>query len=307
VATDHPAEEGDATTMTGPEAAAVGAGIVLAGAAGLLPPRFGAAAVPILGGILGATLGFAPNVVLAPGCAYLFVALTRALVLERATRKRMAASFAATRAAETREAVLSERTRIAGDIHDVVAHTVSALLVQLTAVRSLLDDHPVDVPRIRLMIDRSVEVARASMHESQTVVGALRGAAPGWPQIRQLVEDFAATASLSYEVSLPDPPPALHPDAALAMYRTVQEALTNIVRHSQARLVRVESRLDDADVVTTVEDIAGPGREPAPTLPSGGQGLAILRDRVAAAGGHLVAGPTPTGFRVRLSLPTAGR
>ncbi|MFF9815197.1 sensor histidine kinase [Streptomyces sp. NPDC014006] len=279
-------------------------GCLAAAAAGLLSPRFGAPLAVAVGlGLVGA--GFFPAVVLSPLCAYLVVALSLAVVRERATRRRLEASSAAARAAQTREAVLGERTRIAGDIHDVVAHSASALLVQLMAARSLLEDDPVDVPRLRAMLDRGVEVARASMHETQTVLSALRGGAPDWAQVRQLANDFAMTSGLSCEIVLPDPPPALEQDVALALYRTVQEALTNTVRHSAAERVRLEVTVQDGRVLATVEDIEGKRRQPHPKLPSGGQGLTGLRERVTAAGGTLVAGPTATGFLVRLTLPVA--
>ncbi|MEU0005311.1 histidine kinase [Streptomyces sp. NPDC006314] len=279
-------------------------GCLAAAAAGLLSPRFGAPLAVAVGvGLVGA--GFFPAVVLSPLCAYLVVALSLAVVRERSTRRRLEASSAAARAAQTREAVLGERTRIAGDIHDVVAHSASALLVQLMAVRSLLEDDPVDVPRLRAMLDRGVEVARASMHETQTVLSALRGGAPDWAQVRQLANDFAMTSGLPCEIVLPDPPPALEQDVALALYRTVQEALTNTVRHSAAERVRLEVTVQDGRVLATVEDIEGKRRQPRPKLPSGGQGLTGLRERVTAAGGTLVAGPTATGFLVRLTLPVA--
>ncbi|MFF4574382.1 sensor histidine kinase [Streptomyces sp. NPDC001410] len=275
-----------------------------AAAAGLLPPRYGAAvAVAAATGLGLGYRGIAPTVLLSPICAYLVVALGRALARERAARRRLTASYAAARAAETREAVLGERTRIAGDIHDVVAHTASTLLVQLRAARALLDDDPVDVPRLRLMLERGVEVARASMHETQTVVSALRGGGPDWTQVRQLAADFAATSGIPCEIVLPEPAPVLDQDVALALYRTVQEALTNTVRHSAAKRVRVDITVGDGHLITTVEDVAGQRHQPRPALPSGGQGLAGLRDRVTAAGGMLVAGPTATGFLVRLSLP----
>jgi signal transduction histidine kinase len=288
-------------------------GSLVAAAAGLLSPRFGApvaVSVSVAVGLGFVTAGFSLAVVLSPLCAYLVVALSRTVVRERATRRRLAASFAAARAAETREAVLGERTRIAGDIHDVVAHTASALLVQLMAARSLLDDDPVDVPRLRAMLDRGVEVARASMHETQTVVSALRGGGPGWIQVRQLANDFATTSGIPCEIVLPDPPPALDRDVALALYRTVQEALTNTVRHSAAERVRVEVAAGDGQVVVTVEDftvedVGAQRRQVRPVLPSGGQGLTGLRERVAVAGGTLVAGPTATGFLLRLTLPVS--
>ena len=308
------------------------AAFLVAALAGLLPPALGAP-VPVVIGLGLAGAGFSPVRVLAPLCAYLVVALARAVRRERAARRRTAASSAAARAAETREAVLGERTRIAGDIHDVVAHTASALLIQLRAVRSLLDDDPVDVQRARAMLDRSIEVARASMHETQTVVSALQGGGPGWAQVRQLAGDVAATSGIRCELVLPHPAPDLDPAAGLALYRTVQEALTNAVRHSAADRILVEVSVGAGRVVATVEDVAGPDagrpdagrpdvgrplagrphvvardvhvREPRPELPSGGHGLTGLRDRVATVGGTLVAGPTATGYLVRLTLPTA--
>ncbi len=281
------------------------AGAVLAAAVGLLPPRYaGPLLVALVIGLFTTVTSREPSVVLLPACAFLIVALARAVIRERRARHKLRDSFAAEMAAEARAAVLAERTRIAGDIHDVIAHSLSGILIHLMAARALLSDEPPDLPRMAGMIDQAVDVARLAVHKGQTVVGALRGDALGWADIRSMVEDFAITTGMPCSIDLPADLPALTPATGLTVYHTVQEALTNTARHSAGTAeVTVTMTVDDGRVGVRIQDHDAAQTLGSPTGVGSGQGLRGLRERAADVGGDLVAGPTGTGFVVRLEVP----
>jgi signal transduction histidine kinase len=202
--------------------------------------------------------------------------------------------------------VLEERTRIAGEVHDVIAHHMTAVLVQLRAARSLLADSP-DVARAAAMLDAAAAVTQDAVREAQGVVGTLRGRGPGWPELRSLVDDFAAVSGLACGLEVPASEAALDPRAGLIVYRTVQEALTNVLRHSAAESVQVTVEVSTDRVLATVTDRSAGARQLANgrAVPQLGAGLGLrgLRDRAEAAGGTLRAAPVPDGFMVTLTLP----
>lgn len=281
------------------------AGAVLAAAAGLLRPRY---AVPVLMALLAGLLATAPSgepaASLLPTCAFLIVALAHAVIRERRARRELRESFAAEAAANSRAAVLAERTRIAGDIHDVIGHSLSGMLIHLMAARALLADERPDLPRMARMIDQAVDIARSAVHKGQTAVGALRGDALGWDDIRGMVEDFAMTSGMRCAIDLPAEMPSLTPATGLAAYYTVQEALTNAARHSGGTAEVSVSISADQDRVSvrilndgSAEFTGGSG------MLGSGQGLRGMRERATEVGGDLVAGPTDTGFVVCLEVP----
>ena len=225
-------------------------------------------------------------------------------------RTRLAAEHAARadRAEREREeraayAVAEERTRIARELHDVVAHSISVVTVQTQAVRRRLD------PSLtREIADlKAVETtARQAMAEMRRLFGVLRadteGPAlepqPGLDQLSRLVAD-ARAAGTAVDVAVEGEPVALSPGLDLAAYRIVQEALTNARRHAPGSAVRVCLRWTVGGLDVAVEN---DGRV-RPRTDGGGYGLVGMRERVALYGGHLEAGPTPRGFAVRASLP----
>jgi signal transduction histidine kinase len=194
-------------------------------------------------------------------------------------------------------AATMERERLAREIHDILAHTLSALAVQLEAARVLADQRPGD-PGIAGAIDRAHDLARSGLEETRRAVGALRGeGAPGPDRLRQLVDEFEHDSRVPCRLEIGELPP-LPPDLWVAIYRTAQEALTNVRKHAEADEVGVTLRHGGV-VELTVEDR---GRIKA-SMASGGYGLTGLRERAALLGGGLEAGPTGDGFRVRLWLP----
>lgn len=205
-----------------------------------------------------------------------------------------------------RAAVVEERGRIAREMHDVVSHSVSLMVVQAGAARHLLDK---DSAQSRDAILAIEEVGREALVELRRTLGVLRddGAPsaltpqPGAAQIPDLVERARASGlQVDYEVD--GEPRGVLPGAALVVYRVVQEALTNATRYAAGARTRVRVGWEPSTVEISVVDDGGT----APAAPAGsGLGLVGMQERVAAYGGTLRAGPTRDGrgFEVRARLP----
>jgi len=213
----------------------------------------------------------------------------------------------ASRAAEAEAAAVAERGRLAREMHDVLAHSLSALALQLETTRLLARDRGVDED-ITQAIDRAHHLAASGLDEARRAIAAERGEElPGPERIGALTDAFKEQSGLPVALEVHGEPRELPPDARLAMYRTAQEALTNVRRHATAE--RVDVRLDygPESTVLVVEDHAVPGSPPpAPLALTGGYGLTGMRERAELLGGQLLAVPTPTGFRVELRLPADG-
>ncbi len=224
----------------------------------------------------------------------------------------LAAELAAEREARARDAVAEERTRIARELHDAVAHTVSVMVLQVGVVRHRLADRPVEHD-VLLGVER---IGRQAGDELRRTLGVLRpggrsdGHAPQ-PSLRRLDEllDQVRAAGLRVEVEHDGDLGALPPGLDVSAYRVLQEALTNVLRHAGPTDVVVRLRAAGGALDLAVED-AGPRagrRVPAPgSGPGSGHGLLGMRERVAVYAGELQTGPRPGGgwsVRARLPLP----
>lgn len=192
-----------------------------------------------------------------------------------------------------------ERQRLAREIHDVLAHNLSALTVQLEATRLLAEQRPGD-PEVAKAIDRAHRVARDGLLEAKRAVGALRGdALPGPELLEDLVREFEAGGDVTCRLEVTGRPVPLSPEARLAIYRAAQEGLTNVRKHAHASKVTIRLQYRRGGAELTVEDV-----EPSPARTSGaGYGLSGMRERAELIGGTLDAGPTADGFRLRLWVP----
>jgi signal transduction histidine kinase len=206
------------------------------------------------------------------------------------------------REAEQRNAVVAERGRLARELHDVLAHTLSSLSLHLESTRVLAVSRDVDDDIIQ-RIDRGVALARTGLEEARDAVGTLRDAAlPGPGRLADLVEVFSRTSGISCRLEERGEPLELAPDAQVALYRSAQEALTNVAKHAEATSVDVcLSWYDGAVTLRVVDNGLGAGLVSA--LAGGGNGLRGMRERAELAGGELRAGPADTGFVVELKLP----
>jgi len=211
----------------------------------------------------------------------------------------------ASREAEARAAAAAERGRLSREMHDVLAHSLSALALQLETTRLLARSRGVD-EEVTQAVDRAHHLAVSGLDEARRAIATERGdELPGPERIGALADAFAEQSGLPVALEVHGEPRELAPEARLAVYRTAQEALTNVRRHATAERVEVElSYLLDSTVLI-VEDHAING-SPAPisgATNGGGYGLTGMRERAELLGGELLAAPTSHGFRVELRLP----
>lgn len=209
-------------------------------------------------------------------------------------------------AAAAELAVQEERVRIARELHDVVAHSVSVMVVQAGAGRRVLDRNPAQAAEALAVVEST---GRNALDELRRLLGVLRheqGAPAIEPQptagdLAALVEQWR-DAGMDVELDLEDEPRELPAGIGLTVYRIVQEALTNVMKHAGPARAHVTVRYDDAVHIEVTDD--GRGNRPHDDVPSSGQGLIGMRERVELFGGTLVIGARPGGgFRVRATIP----
>ncbi len=282
--------------------------VVVAGYSAVRYSRFrGAALVTVLwlGVIVGALL-FGPRVLLILVSLALTVTVGYA-VRTVGERDRMLAEHEAA----TRRALESERARIASELHDVVTHNVSVMIVQAGAARQVLAEAPGEAKAALLAVEAS---GRAAMTELRHLLGLLSpaqapgaqastadGAAraelepqPGLGQLPALVDRLTA-AGLPVELRVGELPP-LAPGLDLAVFRVIQEALTNVIKHAGKPRTTVTLTYDDGQLVVDVTDAGRPIRAAAPAVTAGTRrGLIGLRERIAIYDGVLDAGPRSGG------------
>jgi signal transduction histidine kinase len=208
-------------------------------------------------------------------------------------------------AVEAQAAAVAERARLAREMHDVLAHSLSALALQLESTRLLAIKHGVE-GEVTRAIDRAHQLAAGGLQEARRAIATARGdELPGPDRIGVLADTFAQQSGLPVDLEVRGEPRELAPDARLAVYRTAQEALTNVRRHAAAERVAIELSYLPQSTVLVVEDRAPASTPPPPppALAGSGYGLTGMRERAELLGGELVAEPTATGFRVELRLP----
>jgi len=220
----------------------------------------------------------------------------------RARAEELLSAQRQTRAAQERAAVLSERARLAREIHDILAHTLSGLAVHLEGARLLADRTAAD-PRLVDHLTAAREATRTGLVNARQAVATLRGESlPGPEDLPELVEE-ARLRGLVVSTHVVGMPVPLAPQTALTVYRCVQESLTNATKHAgPGATVTVTVVWAEGTVAVEVVDEAG--GSPAEHLPTGGFGLGGLAERAVALGGRCEHGPTETGWRVCMTLPT---
>lgn len=200
-----------------------------------------------------------------------------------------------------RDAVLEERHRIAREMHDVIGHTMSVVLVGTGAARVVIDQ---DADKAREILAGVEQTGREALDELDRVLGLLRehggpGLHPGLEELPRLVERMRG-AGLAVDVDVRPPQPQLSSSLDLSVYRIVQEALTNALRHGGAASATVVLRCDEAVAEVEVVDDGG---GPRPGYRAG-RGLGGIAERVAVFGGTVEHGRGEGGgFRVRAVLP----
>jgi signal transduction histidine kinase len=211
----------------------------------------------------------------------------------------------ASQQAEARAAAEAERGRISREMHDVLAHSLSALALQLESARLLARDRDTD-PDVTRALDQAHHLAAGGLDEARRAIAAARGdKLPGPERLGELTGAFEEQSGIPATFSVDGDAHELPPDASLAIYRTAQEALTNVRRHATPERVELRLTYSGDGTALRVEDFLAPGTPPPPALPTagGGFGLNGLRERAELLGGRLSATPTASGFRVELWLP----
>jgi signal transduction histidine kinase len=216
-------------------------------------------------------------------------------------QEQLTAEEAKRRDAQGRAATAEERTRIARELHDVLAHSMTVIVLNAEGAKLARHRDPEAVDRTLDTIGRTGRDALAELRRLLEVLhaGPVRSPQPTGAELRGLVEQCGRPVTL--EVT--GDPGGLPASAALQAYRIVQEALTNMIKHAPADATgRVEVAFEPAEIRIEVTNTGGRAA-PAPGLPSSGHGLAGMRRRVEMYHGDLTAGPLPDGgYRVRASL-----
>jgi signal transduction histidine kinase len=203
-------------------------------------------------------------------------------------------------------AVAEERLRIARELHDILAHTMSVVAVQAGTGRLVAPTQPGEAIKALTAVE---ETTRSAMHEMRQVLTVLRadddadasvGPTPRLDDLAALVAQVTE-AGIAVDVRVEGAPRAIPTTVSLAAFRITQEALTNVIKHAGPAHAWVLVRYSEHDVMVEVRDDGHGAASPAA---GGGHGLIGMRERAAVHGGKLIAGPAPNGgFRVRARLP----
>jgi signal transduction histidine kinase len=273
--------------------------------ASLASPRW--RAIGIAATTVGVAVSLTPKSNLLPvgATVILFVAAYALGAIARSRRELIATLEARAQrlAADYAEAASRERERIARDMHDIIAHSVSLIVVQAEAGPVVVRSDP---DRAVSVFDAIADAGRDALAQLRRTLGVLRseGASrapqPGLDALGALVTQ-ARGAGLAATLEETGTRRPIAPDTAVAAYRVVQESLTNVVKHAHAGTVEVRLRWGD----TLELEVRDDGRGGNGRIASGGHGLIGMRERVAACGGTLTTGPATDGpgFRVAATLP----
>ena len=291
--------------------------------AGLRVEFHDAALVPVLGtvalavgdaiydnlgiGLLAYALGFATSALAASNSRQSVQRVEQAELLLAQTQR--------SQEEQLRAARLEESTRIAREIHDVLAHALAGLTIQLEATSALIDQGA-DRTEVLARVQRAHELAKEGLRETRLAVGALRGDAVAAPAaVEALVAEYRAETDAPAELTIDGDRGRLAGPVGQAVLRVVQESLTNVRKHAPGAAVSVAIHAGAAvgdEIVVVVQDRLTapslvPDRAEASPLAAtgGGYGVQGMRERARGLGGTLSAGPDGDGWRVELRVPDA--
>ena len=231
---------------------------------------------------------------------------------QAARLRQLAAELADSRVEAEELAVAAERLRIAREMHDVLAHGVSVMVLQIGAARMSLHD---TAPEVRQILVGVEDLGREALEDLRGILGLLRGASEGSSEHRSpaLPGDFGRlfatmrTAGMPLTVEGGELIAGLAETSSQTLFRVAQEALTNVLKHAGPVATTVGISRAEGELAITVTNGGGQGRSdltPTPTPLPGGHGLIGLRERLADAGGTVVDECTPGGgWRVRATVP----
>ncbi len=295
-----------AANLTSRTVGAVAALVAGLGAAAATVPAFYRLHRPVERGTSGSEVPLWWQVEL--GIVVVLVGAAWAAGLVVRSRRNARAEFARRSASQ---AVADERLRIARELHDVLGHSMSLIAIRATVAGRLADERP---EHAKAALSTIEQTSRAAMTEIRRLLGVLRptaegpddagrGPLPGCADLPALVDRLRAP-DLEVDLDVTGTA-ALPPGLDLAVFRVVQEALTNVVKHADARHCRIVVQKTAGSVhIEVVDD--GPARRVPRRRPGGGQGLIGMRERVVTYGGTLTAGPLAHGgFQVVADIPLA--
>lgn len=245
------------------------------------------------------------------GLVFVFLvgASLRSARLARQRTEQLLVALEESQRARARDAALAERARLAREMHDVLSHTLYGLVLSMNTLHLLVDKVGAD-PRLAAEVDRAHGLVHSGAAEARRAIGALHGAAVPGPEL--LPELVAAAEGMGVEarLSVHGSPRPITPRAALTVYRTAQESLTNTAKYAGPGATS-ELRLDwEAPgvrlVVVDRPTLSGVGPPADGLWHAGGHGLTGLAERAALAGGRLLTARTADGFMVDLRLPYLG-
>ncbi len=243
---------------------------------------------------------------------YLLASFARRVQEAHEQTSRLLAELEATRRLGEEAAALRERSRIAREIHDVLAHSLAGLMLQLEGAR-MLARAPNPNGQLLAALDRAHHLARAGLEEARRAVGALRDEdLPGPDRLEQLAADFTRDSRIDAKLEISGAPHQLDSQRSLTLFRVAQEALTNSLKHSHPQRIELRLAYQPDGTRLVIEDYGE--RDPAPTIAKNGlgqcedgivegYGLTGMRERAELLGGRLHAAPTSDGFKVELWIP----
>ncbi len=231
------------------------------------------------------------------------ILLSRRLGQANQQAERLLIELQETRAAQAQAAMLAERQRLAREMHDVLAHSLSGLMLQLEGARMLAAGDPTD-PRLPGIIEHAHVLGKSGLDEARRAIGVLRDdALPGPEGLASLAARFQEVSGVPCQFTVSGPACDLPPQARLAVYRVAQEALTNITKHACPERVEMRLAYEPGHTRLTVEDFTLSKVPPRAAGDSPGYGLTGMRERAELLGGELTTTMTPGGFRVELRVP----
>jgi signal transduction histidine kinase len=243
---------------------------------------------------------------------YLLSMLARRLSESNETARELLAELEQSRAAQAEAAMLAERQRLAREMHDVLAHSLSGLMLNLEGARLLASQDGAE-SRVGEAIDRAHRLAKTGLEEARRAIGMLRGdALPGPELLDELAAEFEADSGLACTVAVTGAERDLGSNERMTFYRVAQEALTNVRKHASAKRVEIRLEYARSGARLVVEDFGQPAQLPVAAVgdPDSGRGsngtgygLTGMRERAELLGGTLTTGPTETGYRVDLWVP----
>jgi signal transduction histidine kinase len=286
-----------AVLAAGAETSSISGWLVIA--TGILAAEIGAL---VFNATTGATFGY-PMILVA---AFIAGRNRRAYVVQAEQSASMLAQLELLRNEQRNVAVLDERNRIAREIHDVLAHSLGALGIQIQAVRAVLTDHG-DVERAVGLLTQAQRMASDGLIETRRAVQALRGDATRLDeQITNLAQTHRERHGTAINFTIDGEPTDLTPEATVALIRTTQEALVNAAKHAPDQPIDIVLSYDDAALTLAIANpVQASNGAVQPLLDgvNGGYGLTGMRERLLLIRGTLSAGSDDERWVVRAEVP----